>query len=180
MDIPQLIQVDKSVGSSSFEICYIFKFFAYSKKLNSKFKYIIRAEAYNDCFAIKFYCARAKHSNFSYSRILNIFSPPEVKNILITTASVIPFLLKINPNASFCFMGSQTRDKLGFIEDRNSTQRFRIYINLIKHIFGDSVFFIKTYPLISSCLFINRNNNDLMEAEKRIIDNLSSIYDFEI
>lgn len=178
---PRFIQKDSKGDRNTYQYCLVYKFFAYSKKYNTKFKYIIRAEAHKDCFAIKFYCSRAKYSLDKYSKILNVFSASEVKKILSCVSQVIPIILKINPLASFCFMGAQTIDRNGRKEKIENTQRFRIYKEIIKRLFGDNIFEIITFKKSSSVLFINKNAySDLTEAKKLILDNLYSIYDFEI
>lgn len=130
---------------SGYRFCYVFSFWAYSSKYNAPFKYIVRAEAHDDCFAIKYYCTVNKHSENKYYRVLNLFSAVETKHIMQVCASVIPVILKWHSNASFAFMGSQTFDKNEFVESRINTQRFRIYRELVKRLFGEEVFYICEY-----------------------------------
>lgn len=98
-----------------------------------------------------------------------------------TCASVIPVLLTWHPNASFAFMGSQTFDKNEFVESRINTQRFRIYRELVRRLFGDEIFYICEYLELSSCIFVNKKaNHDIKHAQKRIYNMFASIYDFEL
>ena len=167
--------------SEGYRFCYIFSFWAYSTKYNAPFKYIVRAEAHEDCFAIKYYCSVNKHSKNKYYRILNLFSASETKQIMQVCASVIPLILKWHPNASFAFMGSQTFDKNEFIENRINTQRFRIYRELVRRLFGDEIFYICEYIELSSCIFINRKANpNIQLAQNRIYNIFTSIYNFEL
>lgn len=178
----KFVQSDKAHNKNDgFEYCYVYKFFAWSCKYKCAFKYIIRAEAHDDCFAIKYYCVRNKHSEYKYSRVLNFFSPIEVKRIMEVCASVIPIILKIHPNASFCFLGSQSMDESGRIEGRSNTQRYRIYCELVRRIFGDKLFYITLHNEVSGCVFVNKRfNSNYADSEKRIVAYLSEIYDFEL
>lgn len=178
----QPIFVQKDNGEQfGFDYCLIYKFFAYSKRYQLYFKYIIRAEAYKDCFAIKFYCARQKHSENKYSLILNAFNANELFHILYCVASVIPRLLITHPGSSFCFMGARTFDLRGKVEDKENNQRYRIYSEIAKNLFGEEVLEFRTSDNLSSCLFINKlQNQDILAAEKRIIDYFYSIFNFEI
>ena len=106
------------------DFVYVYTFFAKSSKYNCLIKYIIRLEAYGDCFAIKYYCARAKHSENKYSKILNFFNSGETMRILRTCAEVIPTILRIFPNASFVFVGARTHDIGDYIEGPAATQRY--------------------------------------------------------
>lgn len=159
------------------ELTHIYSFFAYSERYNSYFKYIVRAEKYQDCFAIKYYCSRVKHSEFKYSRVLNLFSAPEVKKIMVTVASVIPIILKKYPDASFAFNGSRTYDRNNYVEGMQNTQRYRIYIELVRRLFGENKFYITHYDESSACIFVNRlANADIIVASVRIFNMFSSIF----
>lgn len=177
------IQIDRKREVSSGEpiITHIYSFFAKSSKYNSLFKYIVRAEKYDDCFAIKYYCSRCKHSEYKYSRVLNLFTAIETKHIMETSASVIPDILKRYPECSFAFNGSRTFDCANYIEGHYKTQRYRIYIELVRRLFGEEFFHIAHYDNSSSCIFVNRHSNqDVISAQKRIFDMFSDIYQIVI
>lgn len=177
------IQIDRKrdLSDGDPEFTHIYSFFAKSVKYKSLFKYIVRAEKYSDCFAIKFYCSRCKHSDYKYSRVLNLFSATETKHIMETCASVIPEILRRYPNASFAFNGSRTFDRAQFIEDPFKTQRYRIYIELVRRLFGEEIFYIAHFDDSSSCLFVNRwENPDVDKAKKRIFDMFADIYQIVI
>lgn len=174
------IQIDRKRDTSNGdpEITHIYSFFAESKKYNSLFKYIVRAEKYEDCFAIKYYCSRCKHSEYKYSRVLNLFSAMETKRIMETSASVIPDILNRYPNSSFAFNGSRTFDRSAYIEVPRNTQRYRIYKELVRRLFGEEIFYIDHYVDSSSCIFVNRiANEDVFEAQNRIYKMFSEIYE---
>ena len=176
------IQTDRArSGSDDPELSYIYSFFAESKKYNSLFKYIVRAEKFQDCFAIKYYCTRIKHSEYKYSRVLNFFSAIETKRIMEAAASVIPIILKTYPSASFAFNGSRTYDRSDYIEGEYCTQRYRIYVELVRRLFGEEVFYITNFDNSSSCIFVNRSANTDVEAAKiRIYDMFANIFLFAI
>lgn len=177
------VQIDRKGSdiSGNPELTHVYSFFALSKKHNSLFKYIIRVEKYEDCFAIKYYCTRNKHSEFKYSRVLNLFDAIETKRIMETCASVIPIILKSYPDASFVFNGSRTHDSGNYVESTSKTQRYRIYIELVRRLFGQEVFDIKYYDDSSSCIFVNRKANaDTRAAARRIFIMFSEIYLIEI
>lgn len=177
------IQIDrkKEISDGDPELTHIYSFFASSSKYNCLFKYIVRAEKYDDCFAIKYYCSRCKHSDYKYSRVLNLFTAPETKRIMETSASVIPDILKRYPYSSFSFNGSRTFDRANYIEGPNKTQRYRIYIELVRRLFGEEVFYIAHYDNSSSCIFVNRRANpDVESAKERIFDMFADIYQIVI
>lgn len=98
-----------------------------------------------------------------------------------TCASVIPDILKHNPGCSFAFNGSRTYDRSNYVEGPQKTQRYRIYIELVRRLFGEEVFSITNYDDSSSCLFINRFSNPDVEAAKtRIYDMFANIYQIVI
>lgn len=177
------IQVDrkKQRTDSTPELTYIYSFFAHSHKYLSYFKYIVRAEKYDDCFAIKYYCSRCKHSEFKYSRVLDLFSASETKRIMETCASVIPAVLRLHPEASFAFNGSRTHDKANYIENQARTQRYRIYTELVRRLFGERVFEILMFDDSSSCIFVNRHaNQDIEFANRRIFNMFAEIFEIDV
>lgn len=177
---PVFIQKDKG-EKEGYDFCYIYKTFVFSKKYQSNFKYIIRAEAYQDCFAIKFYCSLLKHTDIKYSKIINVFSASEVRQLILAVSYVIPDLLNKFPEFSFCFMGSSSQDIGGKLENKENNQRFRIYMELARNLIGQQTFAFKESPKLSCCFFINKKfNPNIDEAEKRMVDYFYSIYDFEI
>ena len=177
---PFFIQKDKG-EEVGYDYCYIYKFFAYSKLYNSYFKYIIRAEAYKDCFAIKFYCARQKHSEEKYSKILNAFNARETFQIFYCVALIIPQLLILHPGSSFCFMGARTLDKKGKIENKENNQRYRVYSEISRNLFGKNIFELRMSDNLSSGFFINKlSNKNIEEAEKHLVNYFYNIFNFEI
>lgn len=173
------IQIDKARKGAADDpdLTLVYSFFAESEKYKSCFKYIIRAEKFKDCYAIKYYCTRAKHSDYKYSRVLNFFSAVETKRLMVVVASIIPEILTEDPLASFAFNGSRTYDRKNYIEGIECTQRYRIYIELVRRLFGDKVFYITNHDRSSACIFVNRRaNRDVEAATKRIFEMFADIF----
>ena len=168
----------RGIGDGDPDIIRIYTFFAASSKYGCRFKYVVRAERYNDCFAIKYYCTRNKHSEHKYSRVLDFFSSTETKRLMETCARVIPLLLSAYPGSSFAFIGSQTHDRAGYVEGPRRTQRYRIYVELVRRLFGEEVFDISQHEDSSACIFVNRSvNKDTEAARQRIYGMFAGIYD---
>lgn len=179
----KFIQTDRANPelNNGCKLTHIYSFFAISSKYHCLFKYIVRAELYQDCFAIKYYCTRNKHSEHKYSRVLNFFTPIETKRIMELCASVIPLALEKHPTASFAFNGSRTFDQANYVEGPHRTQRYRIYVELVRRLFGDKIFDIYCYDNSSSCIFINRKSNpNSAEAQCRIYNMFAEIYTIAI
>lgn len=176
-EVPSRKSRSQKLINDDAELTYIYSFFAYSRKYACAFKYIIRAELYSDCFAMKYYCTRCKHSDHKYSRVLDLFSASETKRIMETCAAIIPRILKKHPTASFAFMGSRTRDKNNYIESPDKTQRYRIYCELTRRLFGEEVFYISMFDGISGCIFVNRSANpDILAGKDRIFRMFSTLF----
>lgn len=174
------IQTDKPLrpADGDPEQVHVFSFFAESSKYNCVFKYIVRAEKFKDCYGIKYYCTRNKHSEHKYSRVLNFFSGTEVKRIMEVAASVIPKILAIDAYASFAFNGSRTYDHADYIEGPRRTQRFRIYMEIVRRLFGEKVFYITYFDDSSSCIFVNRRANpDIYAAKIRIYSMFAELFE---
>lgn len=73
-------------------------------------KYIIRAEAHEDVFAIKFYAARDKRDDNKCNKILNIHSYSGSLRIFLTCASIVPIILEKYPLSSFIINGARSID----------------------------------------------------------------------
>jgi hypothetical protein len=89
-------------------------------------------------FAVKFYAQQQRKSDFKYSLITN---KDDVINILVTTAKVVPELLKDFPSASFGFTGARTYDyRSNKVEDYRRNQRFRVYKSIVPKLIGSKTF----------------------------------------
>ena len=56
----------------AFDFAYIYKFYTERTERYQRLKYIMRVEAYEDVFAIKFYAARDRQLDDKYNRILRV------------------------------------------------------------------------------------------------------------
>ena len=145
-------------------LTHIFKF--YSPK--TQLVYVLRAEYHEeDLFAIKFYCKQHRRSDYKYSKITN---KGDVKNILITCAKAIPYLLESYPTASFGFIGSRTIDKTNSrVENHIENQRYRIYIRIVSTLIGTKTFQHREYPDQSGYLMVNRKTRIRLDEKERAI-----------
>lgn len=90
-------------------------------------------------------------------------------------------LLQPYPKASFCFLGAQTIDAKGHKEQRQLTQRFRIYMTIIRRIIGPETFTIFEYPSISGCFLINNAKYpDAEQGMEQVMADMLSRYEFQI
>ena len=90
----------------------------------------------------------SEKSDYKYNKIIN---KDDVINVLMTCASIIPYVLRKNKNASFGFVGSRTIGIRGnFLENYNENKRYRIYSALIKQVIGDKTFVHIEYEKISA------------------------------
>ena len=152
------VQKEKAFkGRDAFDYALVYKFYTESTNRCQSLKYILRVEAYEDVFAIKFYVARDRSLDDKYNRIIKAHDYRNVSRIFITCASIIPVLLKQYPNASFAVNGAESVDlESDKMESRNKNQRFRIYRTIALNLFGRETFEHFQYEHISSYLLINR------------------------
>lgn len=149
-----------------FDFCRVYKFFTQASPTCQKLKYIIRAEAHDKVFAIKFYAARDRKLDNKYNRILGVHSYRNTLRIMITCASLIPELMKDFPDYSYIVNGARTIDINNKIEDEAETQRFRIYRNIAAQIIGTTYFEHYQFKEISSYLLVNKKYNINVEDQK--------------
>jgi hypothetical protein len=166
----KFIQKSNCKDKSAHLFTIVYKFFSPITKYN----YIINADYHEeDVFAIKFYCAKDKRSDYKYNKIVN---KGDLGNIFISCAKVVPLLLLDYPNASFGFCGARTVDfKSKKVENYINNQRFRIYKNIVSMKFGTMTFTHYEYEQISSYLLINNKSNVII-SEKNIKKMFSSNY----
>ena len=94
----------------AFDFSYIYKFRTSRTDRYQSLKYIIRVEAHQDVFAIKFYAARDRKLDNKYSRILRAHSYMDTLRIFLTCSSVVFPILHKYPYASFVINGAQSID----------------------------------------------------------------------
>ena len=150
---------------------FVFKFHSSKNKLH----YIVRAEYHrHDFFAIKFYAKKDRRSDNKYSKVVN---KGDVAGVLVTSASVIPYLLKEYPNASFGFMGSRTIDSKSLkVESYINNQRYRLYKYHLPQLIGDETFKHIAFENSSAYALLNKKNADLVSYEVMVKSMLISVY----
>lgn len=165
------VQKEKaSKERDSFDYALIYKFYTTHTDKYQRLKYILRVEAYDDVFAIKFYAARDRKLDNRYNRIIKAHNYKNALRIFYTCASIIPKLLKEYPYASFAVNGAESLDlESDKVESRNKNQRFRIYRTIALNLFGRETFEHIQYEEISSYLLVNRIGcNCINEKAERI------------
>lgn len=88
------IQKASPKEGDAFDFSLIYKFYTDKTEEYQRLKYIIRAESYDDVFAIKFYAARDRKLDNKYNRIIKVHGYKGAMGIFITCASVIPMIIK--------------------------------------------------------------------------------------
>lgn len=92
-----------------------------------------------------------------------IINRGDIANIVATCSKIVPYLLRINPEASFGFMGGISIDRKSInkkskqkrAEKLQNNQRFRLYRNFIVKRFGTKTFTHIEYADISSYVLLN-------------------------
>lgn len=165
----KFIQKRKCNDLSAHLFTIVYKFYSPVTKYN----YIVNADYHEeDVFAIKFYCAKDKRSDYKYNKIVN---KGDLGNILMSCVKLVPILLKDYPTASFGFCGARSVDsKSKKAEKLINTQRFRVYKEIVSLKFGTRTFSHYEYEQISSYLLINNSNETI--SEKKIKKMFCSTY----
>ena len=166
------IQCDKATYVPCHTFTYVFKF--KSEKTNTP--YVVQvAEHINDFYVVKFYAKKHRKSSRKYSLIVNDGDPV---NVLITCLKAIPEILKINPNASFGFLGARTFDRYSRkIESYNNNQRYRIYKEHINQLLGNKTFTHKYISKSSSYALYNNKLPDIEAYHNSIKSMIKKHYD---
>ena len=169
----KLTFIQKEKASSerdAFDYALIYRFYTERTDKYQRIKYILRVEAYDDVFAIKFYAARDRQLDDKYNRIIKAHDYKNALRIFRTCADIIPTLLKQFPNASFAVNGAESLDlESDKMESRVKNQRFRIYRTVALNLFGRQTFEHVQYEEVSSYLLVNRAGcSDIDEKAERI------------
>ena len=84
------VQKESPKERDPFDFALIYKFYTNPTETCQRLKYIVRAEAYDDVFAIKFYAARDKNLDYRYNRIVKAHDYKGTLGIFLTCASLVP------------------------------------------------------------------------------------------
>lgn len=170
----KFIQKASPKEGDAFDFSLIYKFHTDRTALCQRLKYIIRVEAYEDVFAIKFYAARDRKLDNKYNRIVKAHNYKSALKIFVTCASIIPCLIKEYPHASFAVNGAESMDmESDKVESRESNQRFRIYRTIALNLFGRETFEHFEYKNVSSYILVNRKGCENIEIKK---DNIKDMF----
>lgn len=170
----KFIQKASPKEGDAFDFSLIYKFHTDRTTLCQRLKYIIRVEAYEDVFAIKFYAARDRKLDNKYNRIVKAHNYKSALKIFVTCASIIPCLIKEYPHASFAVNGAESMDmESDKVESRESNQRFRIYRTIALNLFGRETFEHFEYKNVSSYILVNRKGCEHIEIKK---DNIKDMF----
>ena len=121
------IQKASPSNGDAFDFSYIYKFYTDRTDKYQRLKYIIRVEAHDSVFALKFYAARDRKLDKKYNRILQAHGYTNSLRIFVTCAYLVPEILKKHPNASFAINGASSIDIYSRKrEGKYDNQRFRI------------------------------------------------------
>lgn len=165
----------------AFDFLLIYKFHTGRTDNYQSLKYIIRVEAYDDVFAIKFYAARDRKLDNRYNRIIKAHGYKGTLGIFFTCASVIPSLIEKYPKYSFVVNGAESMDmESDKIEGRSNNQRFRIYRAMALNLFGRELFEHIEYENVSSYILVNRKGCSDVKEKSESIKNMFFDRGFDI
>jgi len=154
----------------AFDYAYIYKFYTERTSQYQRLKYVMRVEAYEDVFAIKFYAARDRKLDDKYNRILRAHSYWGTMCTFLTCAEVVIRLYAQHPSASFVVQGACSKDfESGKEENGRCTQRYRIYSRLAFSLFSNDKFYHSDEENASVYMLINRHDcPDIEQKAERI------------
>lgn len=175
------IQKASPTSGDAFNFSYIYKFYTDKTFAYQRLKYIVRVEAHDSVFALKFYAARDRKLDNKYNRIIKAHGYIESLRIFITCAYLIPEILKKHPSSSFAINGARSIDLYsGKIEGKNNNQRFRIYKTIASQVFSKNKFEHFEFEEISSYLLINKECGDVYKKKNEIKEMFLYRYTFNL
>lgn len=154
----------------AFDFAYIYKFYTERTERYQRLKYIMRVEAYEDVFAIKFYAARDRQLDDKYNRTLRVHKYKGAIRTFLTCAEVVLQLYAQYPFASFIVQGASSKDFISGKEENGCrTQRYRIYSRMAFSLFSNEKFYHTDEENSSIYMLINRHNcPDVEQKAERI------------
>lgn len=168
-------------NGDAFDFSYIYKFYTDRTDKYQRLKYIIRIEAHDSVYALKFYAARDRKLDKKYNRILKAHDYTTSMRIFVTCAYLVPEILRKHPNASFAINGARSIDIYSNkIEKKGNNQRFRIYKNLSSLMFSKDKFEHFEFEEISSYLLVNRKCGDVIKEKNKIKEMFLDRYEFDL
>lgn len=175
------IQKASPLSGDAFDFSYIYKFYTERTETYQRLKYIIRAEAHDSVFAIKFYAAKDKKLDNKYNRIIKANGYTGSLRIFLTCAYLVPEILKKHPDFSFAINGARSIDMYSDkIEGNSNNQRFRIYKTISSQLFTRNKFEHFEFEEISSYILVNKECEDVYKKKDEIKEMFLSKYEFHI
>jgi hypothetical protein len=146
-------------GKSKSEYWQELTIYTFNCKLN--FQYIVNVEKY-DCnvYIVKFYLKNHRHSKDKYRLLTGNRDAPR---IIRTCINIMIDIYKINPYASFGFIGANSLN-----EAEANSKRFRVYRRAMENLFTPLKFSHHVYIEQSAYIMLNRNNKGEPELLEKI------------
>ena len=175
------IQKASPSNGDAFDFSYIYKFYTDRTDKYQRLKYIIRVEAHDSVFALKFYAARDRKLDKKYNRILQAHGYTNSLRIFVTCAYLVQEILKKHPNASFAINGASSIDIYSRKrEGKYDNQRFRIYKVISNILFTRDKFEHYEFKEISYYLMVNKICGDVNTEKDRIKEMFLDRYEFNL
>lgn len=128
--------------------------FNYSFRGASGKRYIVVVELYEfNCYVVKFHLQEHKNYQDKFRQATML---KECSRVITTVVYIMMQILVGNPYANFGFIGSPGMQEDGF----NNTKRFRTYTKIMDKKMTAVPFDRHYNNANSSCLFMNRNNDE--------------------
>lgn len=175
------IQKASPSEGDAFDFALIYKFYTDRTELSQRLKYILRVEAFEDVFAVKFYAARDRRLENKYNRLLKVHNYKSLVRLFYTCAYLVSELHSLYSDMSFAINGAESHDlSSGKVENMDSNQRFRIYRAVALKLFGNETFQHYELPEASSYVLANRNGCDNVDQKYERIKRIFIERGFEI
>lgn len=142
------------------------------KSTKSNLTYFVNVELYGcNMYSVKFYQKNHKLSPRKYQILSNTFEP---RTIIYTCMSIMGEILKINPYASFGFIGSNCDG-----ESVENTKRYRFYSRIVATKIDNLRFLHIENVEKSAYLLVNRRELDRTpDLMDKIEEEFSDLYDY--
>jgi hypothetical protein len=137
-------------------------------------RYTVELEHYHhDIFIIKFYRTSDRKNKLRFNIMTNEHNCPR---IVSTCIHILLSILKSKQLASFGFIGANTIDPaINFIEDKQTTKRFRVYKMAMENLVGEKIFHHSMDQVHSTYLMVNNKNQsieDIIEKAKIMFERI--------
>jgi len=135
-------------------------------------RYMVELEHYHhSIFIIKFYRTKDRKNKNKFNILTREYN---CTRIISTCIKILLEVLEEKPLASFGFIGSYTIDN-NYIEDKNCTQRFRIYKMVMENLIGEIRFYHSMDLVHSTYLMVNSGNkspNEIIAKAKIMFEKI--------